>query len=71
MRYCITEEELASALARLGPADIEQMAWSPFAYDNGENIYADDDPDGLVPLEDEYPMQSLARAILHEAQGDR
>jgi hypothetical protein len=56
----ITERTLADALARLGPARVERLAWSPFAYP--ERYIGD--PDENVLVEDEYPMASLAAAII-------
>ena len=50
---------LAHALAMIGAADIEDMAWSPFKKPT-EWIDADRGEQALQ----EFPMQSLALAIL-------
>ena len=60
----VTPERLAAALVRVGPADIEAMAWSPIA--KPERYIGD--PDNNVLAEDPYPMASLARAILRELE---
>jgi len=58
----MTPEELAAALQRIGPAEIESMAWSPLAR---PSVYIGD-PDENVLADDPYPMASLAAAILEE-----
>lgn len=58
----LTAERLAAALQRIGPGDIEEMAFTkltiPAQYigDEAENVIADDP----------YPMASLAAAIMRE-----
>lgn len=64
----ITVEQLAHALAIVGPSEIEQMAWSPLWQRQGDDAELDDDHD-LV--DDPYPMASLARAIFLQLDADR
>jgi hypothetical protein len=60
----VRTKELADALQRIGAAEIERMAWSPF--ERPERLIGD--PDENVLAEDEYPMASLARAIIRELE---
>lgn len=58
----LTTDRLARALQRIGPGEIERMAFSAFAR---PERYIGDPADNVL-AEDPFPMASLADAILRE-----